>query len=71
MVHAQHKPGLYASGGHMRLTFNMVFAMVFYSYSEFVRYLHVIDALWLATNVEAQDKAFCISLYHVLKHHLA
>ncbi len=38
---------------------------------EFVRYLHVIDARWLATNVEAQGHPFYISLYHVEKHPLA
>ncbi len=38
---------------------------------EFVRYLHVIDALWLATNVEAQGHPFYILLYHVEKHSLA
>ncbi len=38
---------------------------------EFVRYLHVIDALWLAINVEAQGHPFSISLFHVVKHPLA
>ncbi len=34
---------------------------------DFVRYLHVINALWLVTNVEAQGHPFKISVYHVIK----